>query len=185
MVHKIINQIIACAVAISSLAQPIYKLKEGKVSFFAGTPMEDIDAVTNKFQALMNTETGEVFVSIKNTDFKFKRSLMQEHFNENYMESDKYPKSEFKGLLSDVSVFNNATDKPVNTIVKGVLSMHGVSKEKEIPLQIKKSDKAFFVHSEFEVFLEEFKIDRPKILWEKLAEKVKITLHATLAPYEK
>src|SRR5689334_17694882 len=84
-----------------TLAQPIYRSTSSAVSFFAGTPIEDIDAKNEKSVSFINTATGEVIVSIPNTAFEFRRPLMQDHFNENYMESSRFPKSEFKGKIDN------------------------------------------------------------------------------------
>jgi hypothetical protein len=154
----------------SLLAQPFFKSTTGKVSFYAGTPIEDIDAVAIKYVSIINIANGEVGFSIKNTDFKFKNGLMEEHFNENYMESEKYPKSDFKGKIVDYQTIDINKNQKYQVEVLGKLSIHGVSVERTIKVDLNVENKKIYLLATFEVPLEDHKVERPKIVWEKIAE---------------
>lgn len=166
-------------------AQNLFMLKTSQVTFFAGTPIEDIDAKNTKSTSFINLKTGDIMVSIPNKDFVFKRGLMQEHFNENYMESEKYPKSTFKGTIQNIDSLNLQSGEPQKIAVKGILNMHGVEQNQLINAVISAQKNGLFVESSFFVKLEDFKIDRPKIVWEKLAEKVEVKLKFEYVPYQK
>ena len=84
---------------ITTIAQDKYKLINSSVRFFSSTPVEDIEAENKASLGVLDTKTGNFSVRVPITEFKFKSTLMEDHFNENYMESDKFPKSEFKGSI--------------------------------------------------------------------------------------
>ena len=109
----------------------IYMADSCKVSFFSATTMEDIDSHQHISKPVMSTATGDIQISIANADFVFKSRLMQEHFNEDYMESDKYPHSVFKGKVNEKVDY---TKDGVNQVtVTGTMNMHGVTKTITIP----------------------------------------------------
>lgn len=169
----------------SLIAQSLFSLKTGQITFFAGTPIEDIDAKNIKSTSFINLKNGDVMISIPNKDFVFKRALMQEHFNENYMESEKYPKSTFKGTILNIDSLNLQSGEQLKIRVKGLLNIHGVEQNQTIDATIVAQKNGFLVESKFFIKLEDFKIDRPKIVWEKLAEKVEINLKFQYEPYQK
>lgn len=170
---------------LSARAQPVYMSKSAVISFFAGTAVEDIDATNEKALSFFNTETGEVVISIPNKDFHFRRSLMEEHFNENYMETGKFPKSEFKGKINNIKSFNFTEAGPFQVSVTGQLNIHGVSKERTIDVTVRKEGNRLIAETKFKVQLEDHKIDRPKILWEKIAESVEVNANLAYEPYKK
>lgn len=168
-----------------SFSQDVYVLKSSQVSFFAGTVLEDIDAKNSKSISVFNAKTGDVQIQIPNKEFIFKRSLMQEHFNENYMESEKFPQSSFKGKIINLDSINLKSSDIQKVKVKGVLNIHGVAQEKTIDVNMAFNNGIYNVDSKFIILLDDYKIERPKIVWEKLAEKVEITLKLEYAPYKK
>ncbi|MBS1979189.1 MAG: YceI family protein [Bacteroidetes bacterium] len=182
---KYILLVTSMLTVLSVRAQPVYMSKSGTISFFAGTAVEDIDATNEKALSFFNTETGEVVISIPNKEFHFRRSLMEEHFNENYMETGKYPKSEFKGKVNDIKSINFAGAGPFQLSVTGQLNIHGVSKERTIDVTLRKDGNRFISEAKFKVLLEDHKIDRPKILWEKIAESVEVNTNLVYEPYKK
>ncbi len=165
-------------------AQEIYSIKSGSISFFAGTPLEDIDAISTKVVSFFNIKTGEVALNTFNRNFKFKRDLMQEHFNENYMESEKYPKSEFKGKILNIEAFDFSKNGEYKVQIEGKL-IHGVSKPRKIDAVITNNGLGIKVESKFVILLADHKIERPQIVWEKLAENVQTSLLLTYEPYKK
>ena len=111
-------------------SQNLYKATSGEISFFSETPMENIDAVNKNLKALINTKNGDVAFIVTNVGFKFEKPLMEEHFNENYMESDKYKTSMFKGKIEGSVDFTK--DGTYQVKAKGTLNIHGVDQEREI-----------------------------------------------------
>lgn len=177
--------VIICVCVLAVSAQDIYKLKSSKINFFAGTPLEDIDANNTKTTSFLNIKTGEITISIPNKEFVFKRSLMQEHFNENYMETAKYPKSEFKGKIKDIESIDFTKTEPITIVVEGTLTVHGIAKERSIEVTLKNNAQLIEGVSKFVIPLSDHNINRPQILWEKIAENVQISATFTYEPYKK
>jgi hypothetical protein len=160
--------------------QGIYKVVEGDISFFSETPMENIDAVNKAVKGLIKSSTGDVAFMATNVGFHFEKPLMEEHFNENYMESDKYKVSSFKGkIVEELDYSKNGTHK---VTVKGTLNIHGVDKERVISGVITIADGKITVKTEFEIKLEDHKIKIPKLVVKNIAETVKVTVNLNFEP---
>ena len=181
--RKLIFLFLAFAIS-DGAAQTIYQSTSSTITFHAGTPVEDIDAVNTKSLSFLNKVSGEINISIPINEFHFKRPLMEEHFNENYLESVKYPKAEFKGKINDVDKidFTQATSE---ITVTGKLTIHGVTQERTLKVTLQSSSNKIQGETKFEVILSDHKIDRPKIMWQKIAEKVTVTAIFTYEPYKK
>src|SRR5688500_16222954 len=110
-------------------AQDRFFSKSAKVIFVSKAPLEDIDAVNKTAAAVLDTKTGAIQFSLSMKAFEFEKALMQEHFNENYVESDKFPKADFKGSVVNNSEVNYSKPGTYTVVVKGKLTMHGVTKE--------------------------------------------------------
>ena len=171
--------------ASDGIAQTIYQATSSTISFHAGTPVEDIDAVNSKSLSFINKTTGEVSISIPMKDFHFKRPLMEEHFDENYLESAKYPKAEFKGKINDIGKIDFKSSAAIEITVAGTLTIHGVAQERTLNVTLQPSDSKIHGETKFVVTLSDHKIDRPKIMWQKIAEKVNVTATFTYEPYQK
>ncbi len=173
---KKIVLLIACfATLAAGYSQNLYKAVDGEISFFSETPMENIDAVNKAVKALINTKTGEVAFIGTNVGFHFEKPLMEEHFNENYMESDKYKVSVFKGKI--VEQVNYAENGEHKVVVKGVLNIHGIEQEREVPGVITIKDGKINVTTDFIVKVKDHKIDIPKLVIKNIAESVKVTVN--------
>ena len=160
--------------------QGLYKSVDGNISFFSKTPMENIDALNNDIKALINTETGEVAFIATNVGFHFKKPLMEEHFNENYMESDKYKVSVFKGKITEqIDYKSNGIYK---VTVKGTLKLHGVAQDREILGEVIIKEGKIIVKTDFKIKLEDHKIKIPKIVIKKIAESVKVSVNLSFEP---
>lgn len=144
----------------------------GDVSFFSETPVENISAENKNVLAAINIDTKEVAVKIQNRAFQFGNKLMQEHFNENYMETEKYPISSFKGkILDDINLQKEGIYK---VKIKGILDIHGVKKDNTFDAVITVNSNTISVTCNFEVKLVDYKIDVPKLVFEKIAENITI-----------
>ena len=138
--------------------------------------MENIEAVNNEALGALELETGKVAVSMYMNKFQFEKSLMQEHFNENYIESDKYPKATFSGMLEgfDVQDLNGIADS-VSYDVNGQLTIHGVTNPMETAVWISRKSDTARVWTTFIVDVASFDIDIPKIVVMNIVEKVEVT----------
>src|SRR6476620_6759174 len=111
----------------------VFYTKNGRISFFSKTPLENISADNNQVISVLNIETGLLEFSVLNNAFHFPKAKMQEDFNEDYIESNTYPKSTFKGTITDISNISSLKDGSYPVNVKGDLMIHGVSKNITAP----------------------------------------------------
>lgn len=161
-------------------AQSNYGTKTGKISFFSSTPLEDIRAVSEKTQAVLIGSNGNVAFQVPVRSFTFAKGLMQEHFNENYMESDKFPHAKFKGKIQEKIDYSKDGEYAVTA--DGVLSVHGVDKPRSIPGKLAVKNGKVRMISTFDVACADHKIKIPTLVIQKVAEVVKVSIDATLSP---
>lgn len=152
-----------------------YMSKTGKVSFSSDAPMELINAESNKLTGILKATDKKFAFSINVTSFQgFNSDLQREHFNENYMESEKYPKATFTGaIVENVDFSKNGTYK-VNA--KGKLTIHGVTTERTIQGTITTKNGVSTITTKFTVKLVDHKIDIPTVVMKKIAEEIYITV---------
>lgn len=162
----------------SSVAQK-YTTEKTYVSFFSDAAIEDIKAENTKTIGAFNASSGEIAFSVPIKDYEFEKSLMKEHFNEKYMETEKYPKSTFEGTISGFDLNASGSQKVVS---KGKLTIHGQTREVEIPGTFEKQGENLVMKSKFIVKLEDYKITIPKLLWQNIAEQVEVTVDFTFKP---
>lgn len=158
-----------------------YRLAESQVSFFSSAPIEDIEAKTRKTRSLLNIETGELAFIIPIRSFVFDKQLMQEHFNENFMESEKYPNASFKGRLSG---YEKGKQGKQPVIARGEITIHGVSRNIEAKGEIEKKGNELHVEAAFPLKVADFNIEIPQLLFYNIAEVVEVKLKGRYQPYE-
>ena len=163
-------------------AQGLYITKDAKINFNSSTSLEDIVAESNQATTIIDIEKNVVKFSVLTTSFKFRRALMEEHFNENYMESVKFPKANFTGKV--VTSIDWKSEKPVITDIKGTLTMHGVSNEVTLKAQITPGKNKITATAEIKVTPESFGIVIPSAVRDKIAKEVTILIGAGYAPYK-
>jgi len=156
--------------------------KNGKITFFSKTSMENIEAVNNQVVSLANTATGDLAFSVIITGFLFKKALMQEHFNENYMESAKYPKATFKGKIADLSKVNFTKDGSYAVTVSGDLNMHNVTKTVSVPGTITVKGGKFNAAATFNVLLADYNISVPKVVEGNISKTIEIKVDCSYEP---
>ncbi len=179
---KPIITIILCLLFSSmSYAQEKYLTKNGHTSFFSSSPIEDIEADNNQVLSIIDTKTGKIAISILMKSFMFEKALMQEHFNENYVESDKYPKATFKGEILDFATLENTSE----VIIKGNLTIHGVTKSLETKAKIKKTEDHIFLEGSFPVKVADFNIEIPSVVVNNIAKTIKVSFNFDHKPYTK
>ena len=144
----------------------------GEISFFSQAPMEDIAAVNKKVSAVFDASNNNLVFQLKISDFIFQKALMQEHFNENYLESDIYPKSIFSG-----KVLKNQDGK---AIVQGNLTIHGETNRVKVSGVMIQNKESVNIEAEFIIKLEDYNITVPKIVMYKIAEEIDIKVNIEL-----
>ncbi|MCS6917662.1 MAG: YceI family protein [Chitinophagales bacterium] len=164
----------------SSFAQKAHVDKQVNISFFSEAPLENIDAHTKSAVGVIDMNTGAVFFKVPIKTFTFKKALMQEHFNENYMESDKYPHATLKGQIINLPDPNK--DGTYSVTVEGDLTIHGVTQKRQIPGTLVIKGNELQVTSEFDVRLADHNITIPKLVIKNIAEVVQVKVSSTLVP---
>ncbi|MEX2594371.1 MAG: YceI family protein [Anditalea sp.] len=150
-----------------------FKSTRSETTFFSSAPLEDIKATNTKATSLFNGETGAIafFVPIK--AFQFSKSLMQQHYNERFMESNKYPQATFEGKLTgydlDVSGVQEA-------LAVGKMTIHGVSRDVKIKGQFTHGSGRVKMESKFPIKVADYDIDIPKVVFYNIAEEVEVTV---------
>lgn len=168
---------------LAGFGQEIYSCRAPKLSFFSSAPLEDISAVSQRGVSAINTKTKAIYFKVPMNTFQFKKALMQEHFNENYIESDKFPFAEYKGkFVEDVDFTKNGT-YPVT--VEGTLQLHGVEKSYKGKGTITVQNGKFNVNSKFNVSVADHKIKIPSLVVKNIAEVVEVTVNADYQPVTK
>jgi polyisoprenoid-binding protein YceI len=150
-----------------------YLTKNGKVSFFSKTPIEDIEAHNNQVNVALNFADGSMAFRVLIKSFTFEKALMQQHFNENYMESDKYPNSVFNGKIKDHSKIDLTKNGVHNIEVSGDLTIHGVTRKVTTTGTLEVKGNAIIGKSEFSIKLKDYDVKRPKAV----AEEITITVN--------
>ncbi|TLX70080.1 YceI family protein [Labilibacter sediminis] len=152
------------------IAQNKFKAISGNISFFSSAPLEDIYADNNKIKSLLDIDSKEIAFIVSISEFNFKKSLMQTHFNEKYMESHKYPNALYQGKL--ISNSDLKTEGIHKVTSKGEITIHGVKKEIEVTGTLHNKGREIQVKSEFNIKLADFKIKIPKLIIKNIAEEV-------------
>jgi hypothetical protein len=165
-------------VTIAAIAQK-YSTEKTFVSFFSDAAIEDITAENTKAVGAFNASTGDIAFSVPIKDYEFQKSLMKEHFNEKYMETEKFPKSTFQGKVTGFDANATAVQQVTS---KGKLTIHGQTKEVDIPGTIEKQGEKLLMKSKFIVKLEDYNITIPQLLWQNIAEQVEVTVEFTFKP---
>jgi hypothetical protein len=168
--------------SIPSFSQ-VYMAKTCEVTFFSEAPMENIEAKNTSARPILNTATNDIAVRIPINGFVFEKPLMQEHFNENYMESSKYPNATFKGKINEtIDYTKDGTHKVTST---GKLDIHGVEKDRTLDGTLTIKGGVITLASQFNVKLADHKIEIPSLVGNKIAEVVLVKLNSQLEPYKK
>ncbi|OWY21743.1 YceI family protein [Sphingobacteriales bacterium UPWRP_1] len=174
--------LVAVVSAANVFAQGKYITKNGHIEFFSATSMENIAASNDKVSSVLDTQTGKLDFALLIKAFEFEKALMQEHFNENYMESDKFPKSTFKGQVVNIADVNFTKNGTYKVTVKGDLTIHGVTKAVEVPGTITVKDGAISANSKFEVAVADYNIEIPKLVRDNIAKTIAVTVAMNYQP---
>lgn len=177
----IVSLLLSIAMPLSG--QTIYLAQGAKASFYSYTPVEDIAASSQSMTSVLNTATNDIAFNVPMSSFKFKKALMQEHFNEKYIESDKYPNAGFKGKINETIDWKR--EGTYDITATGVFTIHGVDKlHTEKGKAVIKEGK-INITADFKVTVKDHNITIPKILVTNIAEVVDVKMEADYIPYKK
>jgi polyisoprenoid-binding protein YceI len=168
------------ALSLTAQAQERYFTKTGNISFFSKAPLEDIEAKNGTATAVLDTKTGALQFAVLMKGFEFKKALMQEHFNENYVESGKFPKADFKGTIVNNADVNYSKPGTYATKVKGKLTIHGITKDVETAGTIHVELGELKATSTFTIQLSDYSIKVPALVKDKVSNNIKIIVDTKL-----
>lgn len=169
----------------TTFAQTIYMTRNGQVSFFSKTPMENIDATNDEVTSIINSETGEIVFAVLVKSFRFEKALMEEHFNENYMESTQYPKSTFQGKITNLSSIDFKKDAAYAVNVEGDLTLHGIKRHIQSTGTMTLAQGKVSAVSSFVVSLSDYEIEIPSLVAGKIAKTIEIKVTCQYEPKSK
>ena len=165
-----------------AFSQTRYFTKTGTIDFFSKAPMEDIEAKNKTVTAAIDSKTGAIQFAVQMKGFEFEKQLMQQHFNENYVESDKYPKAEFKGTVTNNADIKYANNGTYTAKVKGKLTIHGVTRDVETIGTIKVNGGKLDVSSTFNILVSDYNIKIPAVVKDKISNSIRINVDCKLEP---
>jgi polyisoprenoid-binding protein YceI len=171
--------LIIVSLSIHFVSAQKFTTEKSLIIFYSDASIEDIKAENDQSISLFDTSTGQIAFSIPIKEFQFEKSLMKEHFNEKYLESEKFPKSTFQGRVEGYQSTLKGR-QPVKAI--GKLTIHGVMRDVEISGTLEWRDNKIVANSSFKVRLEDYKIKVPQLLWQNIAEEVEVTIDFTYKP---
>jgi polyisoprenoid-binding protein YceI len=154
--------------------------KTGHIRFYSETPIESIEAHNYAVNSALNVETGDFVFRVLIKSFEFEKALMQEHFNENYMESDKYPNAMFKGRVINNDGIDFSSDGTYDALVQGDLTIHGVTQAIEEKGTFIVKEGKIQGRSVFNVLLEDYDIKVPGVVRKQISESIEITVNVML-----
>jgi len=158
----------------------IFIAQDAYVSFFSSAPLEDIEAISHAGSAALDLNTGDLVFKVPNKSFEFKKQLMQDHFNESYMESDRFPISIFKGKIDHPTQLKNEGTYIVS--VHGILTVHGVARKYQTQVKMAVSSNSITATSSFHIKTADHNIKIPTIVIKNIAEVLDIHITASFKP---
>lgn len=173
---KNISLLLFALILASQAISQTYMTQNGTITFFSEAPLENIEAVNNQVSSVIDLSTGQMEAQLLIKAFSFEKALMQHHFNERYLESHTYPKAKFEGQILNIDDVNISTE-PTEVEVKGSLTLHGETNDVNTKATLKKYDDGK-IHGEsvFYIKLDDYKIEVPSGVRNKIAEEIEVTI---------
>lgn len=159
-----------------------FMTKNGYIGFYSHTAMEDIKGDNNQVVGALDIKTGDIVFQALIKSFHFDRALMEEHFNENYMESDKFPKSVFKGKITNLTDVNFSKNGTYNVTVDGDLTIHDVTNKVSVKGTLEVTADGINTGSKFNIVPEDYKINIPGVVREKINKSLEVTVNMKFTP---
>lgn len=178
---KIITILFIFALGAYSAEAQKYMTKNGNIKFYSETPMETIEATNNQVNSALDITTGDFVFKILIKSFQFEKALMQEHFNENYLESDEFPNSTFKGKVANLSAIDFTKEGTYEAVIEGDMTIHGVTRKitEKGTFVVKAGDK-IEGKSKFNVKPSDYNIKIPGAVINNIAETIEVTVEVEL-----
>jgi polyisoprenoid-binding protein YceI len=172
------------AISISSNAQK-YITKNGHIYFHSEAPLETIEAHNKQVNAAIDASTGDFVFKVLMNAFVFEKALMQEHFNENYVESEKFPNCTFKGKIVNLNEIDFTKPGKYPATVSGEMTIHGITQKVEENGMLEISKESIHATSKFPIKIADYDISIPEVVAGKIAEEVEINVDLNLSPLAK
>jgi polyisoprenoid-binding protein YceI len=170
--------------AIHSNSQNLFFTRSGQIRFISKTDAIDIEGVNDNVTTFFNAENGEVVVQLLIKSFKFTLATAEEHFNDTYMESDKYPRASFKGIVSNLDEINPAENGTYSAKVDGDLTIRGITKPVSQTGEVTVKDGKIVAKASFQVDIDDYKIKVPRLVEDRVAQTVDVSVNFEYLPYE-
>ena len=178
---KKITTILAIILLTASMANAQkYMTKSGTIKFYSETPMEKIEATNRQANSALDFSNGNFVFKVLIRGFEFEKALMQEHFNENYMESEKFPNSTFNGKITNIKDVNLGKDGVYKVVVEGDLAMHGVTNKVKVNGTLEVKGGKVVGKAVFNVSPKDYNINIPKAVINNIAEAIQVDVNVTL-----
>jgi hypothetical protein len=181
--NRIVWLALCLAFSLTASSQNRYFTKTGHIDFFSHTSVEDIKGVNDQVTSFLDISTGDMVFSVLNRSFQFAKPLMQEHFNENYMESEKFPKSSFEGKITDLKAIDFTKSGKYPVKVTGKLTVHGVVKDVSADGTFRVDKDKISGESVFPINPEDYGIKIPNVVRQNLAESMRVTVQMNYQLY--
>jgi polyisoprenoid-binding protein YceI len=169
-----------------AMVQPLvaqrYMDRVGRASFYSKAPLEDIEAHTDQALCVLDASSGEVAASLLMKSFQFEKALMQEHFNEKYVESDKYPKATFAGKITNLADINLNQNGTYTAKVEGKITIHGETQPLSTDVEFVVQDNTIKATASFPLRVKDFRITIPSIVARNIAEVIEVRVAFDLRP---
>ncbi len=178
---KLTTLVLAACCFLSVSAQKQFT-KTGHIWFYSHAPLEDITAHNYQVTSIMSTTTGDMAFKVTMTAFQFEKALMQDHFNEKYIESEKLPESTFKGKITDLSGIDFSKDGSYKVKVEGDLAIHGITKLVNADGTIAVKGGKIFAQSFFQVAVADYEIKIPSAVKDNIAKVIDIHVDISYEP---
>lgn len=175
---RISMSVLLMAIAFSSFGQKL-ACRNGYVKFFSAAALENIEAENNLVTSVLDLSTGKFAFLVKIKSFQFEKALMQEHFNENYLMSDEFPKATFKGAIENFEELDFTKDGTFTANFKGTMQIKGKDKEISEPATITIKDGAVSLGSDFTIKASDYGVEIPAAKKDNISENLKITVKIT------
>ena len=166
----------AMVLFLNAEAQTKYIARNGQATFFSSAPLEDIKARNDQAVSILDVGTGELVTSMLMRSFNFRKALMEEHFNENFVESHKYPKATFKGKVTNIEELDVTTNGKYAFDITGEITIHGVTRPLSLQAEAVVDKGSIRAQAVFPLTVEDFKIEIPRLVIDNIAEVVEVTV---------
>ncbi len=159
-----------------------YMDRAGRATFFSSAPLEDIEASSGQVVGVLDVQSGEIAASMLMRSFRFRKSLMQEHFNENYVESHKYPKATFKGKVTNIAEIDVTKDGRYTFKIDGEITLHGVTRPLQVTAESVVTGGRIEAKTEFTLTVADFEIEVPRLVVDNIAKVVRVSVSFNYQP---